>query len=185
MPPLLAAVSPLGATRLALGTSPVTTSVTLPDILSVGLYNEVNQQWAVFSDVAWTHWSLLKDVTIVPSNGTPTTTIPENLRSTWFGAVGVNFRPTEKLTLQAGAAFDESPVTNSNRTTRLPDNNHILLGFGATCAVMTGLKVQAGYLHVFAPQGSIDGSATPSAGTIIGMYRGAANNFSIGAIYKF
>ena len=50
---------------------------------------------------------------------------------------------------------------------------------------MTGLKVQAGYLHVFVPQGSINGSASPSAGRIIGMYHGAANNFSIGAIYKF
>ena len=76
-------------------------------------------------------------------------------------------------------------MTNSNRTTRLPDNNRVLLGFGATYAVMTGLKVQAGYLHVFVPQGSINGSASPSAGRIIGMYHGAANNFSIGAIYKF
>ena len=157
----------------------------MPDTFSVGLYHEVNQQWAVFLDVVWTHWSLLKDVAIVPSNDTPTTTIPENLRSTWFGAVGANFRPTEKLTLQAGVAFDESPVTNSNRTTRLPDNNRLLLGLGATYAVMTDLKVQAGYLHAFIPQGSIDGSASPSAGRIIGSYHGAANIFSIGAIYKF
>jgi long-chain fatty acid transport protein len=185
VPPLLAVVSPLGASRLALGTSPVTTSVTLPDALSVGLYHEINQQWAVFLDVVWTHWSLFKGVTIVPSNGTPATTIPENFRSTWFGAVGVNFRPTEKLTLQAGVAFDESPVTDSNRTTRLPDNNRVLLGFGATYTVMTELKVQAGYLHVFIPQGSINSSASPSAGRIIGMYHGTANNFSIGAIYKF
>ena len=84
--------------------------------MTLGFYHQINPQWAVMADAQWTHWSLLKSLVVVPSNGGPTTVLPENWRSTWFGSIGASYRPIEKLLLQAGFAFDESPVTNSNRT---------------------------------------------------------------------
>ena len=80
------------------------------------------------ADLQWTDWSLVDTVTIVPANHAPATVLPENWRSTWFGAIGASFRPIKKLLLQAGIGYDLSPVTKSNRTTRVPDTNRFCWG---------------------------------------------------------
>ncbi|HET7883743.1 MAG TPA: outer membrane protein transport protein [Acetobacteraceae bacterium] len=185
VPPLLAVASPATAGLLAFGNTRATTSITLPDSVTVGFYYQLTTQWAVMADAGWTHWSLIKGLTITPANGTPPTVIPENLRDTGFVSVGANYQPTERLMLQAGFAFDESPVTAENRTTRLPDSNRFILGLGATWSVTESIKLQTAYGHVFLPAGSIRSAASTTSGLIVGTYSDAANVFSVGAVIRF
>ena len=112
VPALLGALSPLTAAQLnALNTS-ARTSITLPDSALVGLYYQINPQWAVMSDVSWTDWSLIQSINITPTTpGIPGTVINENWHNTWAVSVGANYRATDKLLLQGGVGFDQSPVT--------------------------------------------------------------------------
>ena len=96
------------------------------------------------ADLQWTDWSLVNTLSIRPSNQAPATVLPENWRSTWFGA---SFRVTERLLLQAGVGYDLSPVTNGNRTTRIPDANRVLLGGGVTYSLLTNINVQFALLE--------------------------------------
>jgi long-chain fatty acid transport protein len=86
VPPLLAAASPTAAARLRFLNSSASTQITLPDNVTLGFYHQVDPQWAVMADVQWTHWSLLRNVVVVPSNGAPATVLPENWRNTWFAS---------------------------------------------------------------------------------------------------
>ena len=185
IPPLLAAASPGTAAQLGFLNSSANTRITLPDNVTLGFYRQIDPQWAVMADVQWTDWSLLKDVFIVPSNGSPVTTLAENWRNTWFAALGVSYRIIPKLLLQGGFSYDESPVTNSNRTTRIPDSDRYNLGIGATYSVLPNVNLQAAYLHTFFSGGSISSAASSTSGIIVGNYSASANSFSLGATVKF
>ncbi len=185
VPPLLAAGSPATAALLARLDSSANADVTLPDNVSIGLYHEITPHWAVMSDLQWTHWSLLKEITIVPSNGAPLTNLPENWHSTWFVGVGTSYRVLDELLLQTGFSYDQSPVPDFYRTTRVPDTDRYNLGVGLTWSVLPNVNLQAAYLHTFFASAPINNSASPSAGTIQGNYSNSANSVSLGATVKF
>jgi long-chain fatty acid transport protein len=185
VPPLLSAVSPRTAAALGFLNSKAFTKVTLPDSVSLGFYHQIDPRWAVMADLQWTHWSLFKNVTITPSNGAPSTILPEDWRNTWFGSVGTSYRVLDKLTLQGGVAYDESPVTDSNRTTRIPDYSRFMIGVGATYAVLRNVNLQAAYLHLFSGDAKIDNAASATSGRIVGKYSDTADSASLGVAVKF
>jgi long-chain fatty acid transport protein len=186
VPGLLALASPSTAALLGAQNTGVRTKITLPDSVTVGVYWQINPQWAVMADVQWTEWSLIQAINIVPSNPLlPGSTIRENWRDTWFASVGANYRVTDKLTLQGGFAFDESPVTDANRTTRLPDANRYELGVGVQYAVLPNVTVQAAYLHGFVEGASIRNAASATSGVIQGRYNNSIDTWSLGAAVRF
>ncbi len=184
LPPKVAAIGPI-ANLLSIGNSQARSEITLPDNITGGVYYDVTPRLAVMADVQWTHWSLFKQLTIVPANGGPITSTPENWRNTWFGSVGASYRLTEKLMLQGGVGYDQSPTTDSNRTTRIPDYSRFLVGIGVTYAVLPNVNVQAAYLRLIDGNVNINNSASPGAGTIVGRYHDEANSASLGVAVKF
>src|SRR6185437_5271657 len=186
VPGLLALASPSTAALLNAQNTGVRTKITLPDSVTFGVYWQIDPRWAVMADVQWTEWSLIQNVNIVPTNPLlPGSTLKENWRDTWFASVGVNYRVTDKLTLQGGFAFDQSPVTDANRTTRLPDGDRYELGVGVQYAVLPNLTLQAAYLHGFVGDVSIDNAASATSGVIRGHYSNSVNTWSFGAALRF
>ena len=189
VPPLLEFGSPGTAAFLRRVTnSDVRTKVQLPEEVNLGVYYQINPQWAVMTEVQWTNWAVIKSVNITPTTpGVIPTVIRQDFRNTWFGAVGASYRPIDPLLLQIGFAFDESPVTNSNRTTRIPDSNRYFLSTGVQYKLLSNLTLQAAYGHVFFQSAPILNSENPllNSGVIVGKYNNQANTFSVGATYRF
>ena len=185
VPSIYSTISPPLASYLKSLTTGNRTNVTLPDMLSAGIYHQVTPQLALVGSVEWTDWSLFNKLDISHTNGTPATIIYQNWSNTWYVGVGANYQLTEKLMLQGGFAFDQSPVTDSNRTTRIPDSNRYDLGFGMQYQVLPSTTMQIAYLHLFSPGGSINNSAGAAAGTIIGNYSISDNSVTAGLTAKF
>ncbi len=189
VPALYSLLSPETAAILAAANSGATTSITLPDDLDIGLYHQITEKWAVMGSVEWTDWSLFNALDVTPTNGAPGTTIGEDWRNTWYAGIGTNYQLLDKVMLQTGFAYDESPVTDSNRTTRVPDANHYDLGFGVQYQILPSTKLQLAYLHVFSPGGTINNTASNSpltpSGTIIGNYDAADDSVTAGLTVKF
>ncbi|MCB5945058.1 OmpP1/FadL family transporter [Acidocella sp. KAb 2-4] len=162
-----------------------TTTITLPDSLSIGVYKQLTPQLALLGSVEWTDWSLFNTLNITPRNGSATTIIRENWRNTWYVGVGANYQLTDKLMLQGGVAYDQSPVTDSNRTTRVPDGDHYDLGVGAQYQLLPNVRLELAYLHVFIPHGHINNSAGATAGTITGNYTDSDNSVTAGVNVRF
>jgi long-chain fatty acid transport protein len=182
--PLLLA-SPSTAALLSASAGSASTRITLPDNLSIGFYKQIDERWAIMADLQWTNWSLVDAVAITPANGSAPTVLRENWRDTWFGAVGASFRVTDTVLLQAGVGYDLSPVTDGNRTTRVPDSNRFLLGGGATYSLSAGVDLQFAVLQVFSAAAKIDNSASATAGTIRGSYHTHATAVSVGMAARF
>jgi long-chain fatty acid transport protein len=137
------------------------------------------------ADLQWTDWSLVKTLSIIPASHAPATVLPENWSSAWFGAIGASFRVTERLLLQTGIGYDLSPVTNGNRTTRIPDADRALLGGGVTYSLLTNVNVQLAVLEVLSGTTKIDNSASPTAGIIRGTYNTQAPTVSLAMTARF
>lgn len=189
VPAIYSALSPATAALLNEGNSSATTSITLPDSVGIGIYHQITPAWAVMGSLEWTHWALFNSLHVTPTNGFPGTTINENWRNTWFAGIGTNYQLTDRIMLQAGFAYDESPVTDSNRTSRVPDANHYDLGFGAKYMITPATTFELAYGHVFTPGGSINTTASSSlptpSGTLVGDYSASDNSITAGVTMKF
>jgi long-chain fatty acid transport protein len=187
IPPTLAALSPATARLLAAGNTTVHTSVTLPDVLTLSGVWDLTPEWSGLVTLQWTHWSLLKQLSIVGDNG-QTTTLPLRLRSTWLGSVGANYRPAAmpNLMLQAGIGFDESAVTDNTRSPRLPGRDTLILGLGFTYEIQPNASIQTAFLHDFGVgPDRINYSANATAGVLTGSYTTSASVIAVGVNWRF
>jgi long-chain fatty acid transport protein len=185
VPAPLGLASPSLVAMLQSNAGPASTELTLPDNVRFGAYKQIDERWAVMADLQWTNWSLLHTLIIVPANQAPATVLREDWRDTWFFAAGVNVRVHNRLLLQAGAGYDMSPVTDSTRTTRVPDTDRVLLGAGLTYGLVPNVNLQFAVLQVLTAGAKIDNSASTAAGVIRGTYHSGVTVVSLGVAARF
>ncbi|HET6306168.1 MAG TPA: outer membrane protein transport protein [Rhodopila sp.] len=174
------------AAELAAQNSPASTKLTLPDSVTIGGYWQATPQLALLSDASWTDWSLLQTINIVPTSAfAAPTSLQENWRNTYSISVGANYQLTRTLMLQGGGGFDQSPVTDSNRTSRIPDSNRYEIAIGAQYQVLPNLTLQAAYAHIFFASAEITSVSSTTSGTLVGKYSTSADTASLGVKYRF
>lgn len=172
---------------LGLTNKDVKVKVTTPDSLNIGLYHDINSQWAVMSDVSWTNWSLFRDLNIYGTDGSTVSTTKERWHDTYFISLGANYKPDDKWVLHTGVAFDQSPVRDEYRTARIPDSNRYWVAFGASYQIIPAATVYLSYAHLFADKASIEetASATAATGTLTGYYDSSVDIVSASFALKF
>ena len=146
VPPVLA-----GAFREA----QASTSVTLPDVISVGVAHDVNANWQALGTIAVTRWSQFKKLDIAFDNRANSLTT-FNYKDTVFIALGAEYKGFDKLTLRGGVAYDQSPTSDEFRTARIPDSARFWLSVGATYKMTENMDISFGYSHLFAGTAKID-----------------------------
>ncbi|MBI4356959.1 MAG: outer membrane protein transport protein [Gammaproteobacteria bacterium] len=160
--------------------------VTLPETITASLSQSLNPQWDLLVDVAYTNWSRFKKLRInFPETALPDTITPQNYEDTWRYSVGTNYRLTDNWAVRAGYMYDNSPVRNRHRTSRLPDSDRQWLAVGFQYRTNSQKVVfDVGYAHVFfennipvnetAPLNAATGAVTSFA-AINGKYDGKAD----------
>ena len=151
--------------------SPVNLDVKLPDIVSLGIRQQLGPQWTVLGTIEWSHWSRIGTS---PVNGSPVpTAVAFEYDDGWFFALGAEYRWNPALTLRAGVAYEISPVTDGVRTPLVPDNDRIWLSAGFSYNITHQLKLDIGYSHIFvkdAPVNIVPGhpafGLVPYSGTV-------------------
>lgn len=140
-----------GGTGL-LGNSDITADLTTPDSINFGIHHDINDRWSVMADGSWTGWSDFENLTIKFQNpDQPNNTTVQDWNDSWFAALGTRFRPSEEWLLSLGVAYDESPVPNSTRTPRVPDEDRYWISAGAGWKPVEWLSLNFSYTHIFMP----------------------------------
>jgi len=148
----------------AFGSTPgsVSTTLNLPDIVSLGIRQRLDPQWTVLGTVEWTNWSRIGTATISQGSGAPATllgnpiTLPFQYQDGWFFALGAEYQASQRLTLRGGVAYEISPITDQVRTPRLPDNDRFWTSVGATWVIAPGFSADLAYTHIFVQDTSIN-----------------------------
>ena len=129
--------------------SSLSTEITFPDMLQVGIRYKVLPTLAVETDVERTGWHSFDQLTITHSSpGIPSPYVENpNWRNSTAYRFGVTYVVIPALTLRAGYALDITPQTDSNFSARIPDANRHSIHSGFS---FNGGKwaVEGGYMYV-------------------------------------
>jgi long-chain fatty acid transport protein len=115
----------------------------------------------------------------------------ENWRDTWSVALGADYSVTDKLTLRAGTAWDQTPVTDADRTPRIPDSSRYWLSVGATWKPIDHLALSVAYAHLFADDPKVNqvdqgpGTANFLRGNLLAAYEANVNIVAVQATLAF
>ncbi|NMD07634.1 MAG: transporter, partial [Phyllobacteriaceae bacterium] len=101
-----------------------------PELVTLGLSQQVTDQLKVMAGVEWSNWSRFKELRIHSPGGDLFT--PENWKDGWFVSAGAEYAYSDVLDLRAGVAYEKSPVPDATRTPRIPDNDRYWLSLGAS-----------------------------------------------------
>ena len=128
--------------------------LTFPQLVRVGAYHELNDQWALLGTVGWEDWSNFDDLAVSTSAGGAD--IPTEWRDTYHFSGGVHYRPVEEWLLQAGITYDTSPVSDGNRTAYLPMDRQIRYAVGAQYQWSERLNVGGAFEYIDLGDAKID-----------------------------
>lgn len=151
-----------------------------PETFMFGGYHDIDDQWAVMANAAWTRWSRIKELRIRFDNpAQPDSVTESDWRDTWFVAVGATYRPTPSWAVRMGAALDQSPVPNRTRTPRVPDSDRYWLSLGASYKMSDAIDLNVGYAHIFSPDASVrlkaDETGNAARGNLSGDVEGSVD----------
>lgn len=167
----------------------VSADVTLPETLSVSAFSRLNSTWDVMADATWTRWSQFEELAIFRDSGALLTRTVENWDNTMRYSVAVNYHYSDTVKLRAGLAYDEGPVSDEFRTTRIPDNDRKWLSLGAGWQVTPSTKLDVGYAHLFISDTKIDDNQTAAVplgrGRVRGEYDGSVDILSMQVTHNF
>ena len=142
------------------------TTLDLPDVVSLGLKQRVGPQWTLLGTVEWTNWSRIGTSAVAQGSGAPATingtavTLPFQFEDGWFFSAGAEYQWNDRLTVRAGAAYEKSPITDQVRIPILPDNDRYWLSFGGTYKLTPKITLDAAYSHIFVKDTSVNITAT-------------------------
>lgn len=160
-----------------------------PDIASLGMYHEINDQWSVLGEVAWTNWSTFKDLTVINRDtGAVASTVDESWDDSYFAAVGVEYHPCncDNQTWQFGIAYDKTPVDDEHRTFRIPDSDRYWVSAGYQHEIDANKSFNIGYTHIFADDAKVtENASTASKGTVAGEFEASVDILAAGFKWKF
>jgi long-chain fatty acid transport protein len=134
------------------------TTIKLPDIVSVGLRQRFSPQWTGLATIEWSNWSRIGTSTV--SAGALSTTLPFQYSDGWLFSVGAEYAWDPKTTLRGGLGYEKSPITDNVRIPLLPDNDRIWASLGGTYQYSPKLSFDLAYSHVFVKSTPINISAT-------------------------
>lgn len=137
--------------------------LTLPQSVSAGAFHQINEQWAVMGEVAWTGWSSLDEIRVTFDNTQPDSVTTTEWDDVWFVALGATWKANDEWTLRGGIAYDQSPVPEEFRTPRIPDADRTWLSVGAKYQRSENFTIDAGYTFIMFDDAPVDLTAASFA----------------------
>jgi long-chain fatty acid transport protein len=167
----------------------VKAEIKLPASASLSAFHQVNDQWELLADLTWTEWSSFQELRVVrdsgPLSGQTLNAQPEKWSNTIRSSLGANYHYSEALKLRAGIAYDESPVSKTYRTPRIPDSDRTWLSLGANYKFSQNSSVDAAYTHIFVKDSSVNQTSASGGGNLVGDYNNDINIFSVQYTHNF
>ena len=154
-----------GSAALATATldQPVKLNLSLPQSVTLGLKQGIDERWTLLGAFEYVQWSTLKapSVSYANNGSSPVAswtagqahpalqTIPLYYRDAWFTSVGTEYRYSPDLLLRGGLAYEKNPLGLNSKSARLPDFNRIWASLGLTYQIAPQWSLDLAYLHIF------------------------------------
>ena len=162
-----------------------------PAMLSLGIYHDITDRWAVMAEYQRVFWSSFQNLTFVGRDGynRPAgyiSRVDEKWRDTNFFALGTSFMLDEQWKLRLGWAYDQSAVRVAHRTPRIPDSDRIWYSVGLGYKYNEHLSFDTAFTYMSAHDAHLDTSWTGNEGhNVTADYNNSIKIFTLGLTYNF
>lgn len=163
----------------------------VPDSFSLSFVDAINPQWEVMGDITLTKWSTFKNLDIIRTSGTtypgeltPLSHTPENWTDTYRYSLGASHRYNDTWKVRIGVAYDKGPVSDLDRTPRIPDNDRTWLALGGQYKISAASMLDFGYAHLYVKDSMLDQTVQPGV-KVVGNYQNSVDILSVQYAYSF
>ena len=165
----------------------ISAKLTTPAMLSMGVYHDVNEKWAVMAEYQRVFWSSFQNLTFKSQNGGYTiSNVKENWRDTNFYSIGTSYMLDNQWKLRLGLAYDQSAVRYAHRTPRIPDSDRIWYSAGLGYQYNENLSFDIGYTYIQAHKAKMNTAVTKNSGyNVSADYSNSVKVFAFSLNYAF
>lgn len=164
------------------------TSITLPDLIQLGVSYKASDALTLNADLEYTEWSTYDKIEVTSDNPLFNATDEKQWENTWCLRIGGQYKLSDRWKVRAGYLYDQNPVKEDRFETRTPDADRqgISLGTGYTSG---HISIDVAYLYVRFNNRTInnssadDATGTPTA--LNGTYKSTAQLAGITIGYTF
>lgn len=174
----------------ALTNQKISAKLTTPAMLSMGVYHDINEKWAVMAEYQRVFWSSFQNLTFVGDRlNKPEGNIDqvkEDWRDTNFYSIGTSYMLDNQWKLRLGLAYDQSAVRYAHRTPRIPDSDRIWYSMGLGYQYNENLSFDVGYTYIKAHSARMNSAVTGNEGSDVSAdYSNSVKVFAFSLNYAF
>jgi long-chain fatty acid transport protein len=158
--------------------APVDTTLTLAQVLRIGVHHDITDKTAIVGTLGWEDWSALENQ-FISVGEIGTATLPRNWNDTYRVGVGVLYKMSDPWLLRFGINYDSSPTDAEDRTADLPVDRQVRLAGGFQN--IRGEKFSWGAQLLYADLGDAAINSSALLGDLVGSYK---SNSYIGAAFN-
>jgi len=156
---------------VGLAGSEVDMEMKLPQAVMFSAYHKVTDHLALLGNIGWQEWSSFGESSIsLASETTTDLTLDRNFDDTWHFALGFQYDFELPLLLSMGIAYDESPVSDGDRTPDMPLDRQWRYAAGLQYDISEDITVGCAYELLDAGDAAIDQNRGALAGELVGDY---------------
>lgn len=138
-------------------TLPIKADVKLPDTFILSVWQQVSDRWEAMGDLSYTRWDTLQSLNVINRNsGARLTSEAFNYDNAWRFAWGAAYKSSDALKLKFGIAYDRTPVSDADRSARVPDNDRLWFSLGGQWNTGKTGKIDLGYAYLYVKDPSIE-----------------------------
>jgi long-chain fatty acid transport protein len=163
----------------------ISAKITLPETVTLGIRQDLNEQWSVMGTAQWTNWSRVDTVGLTTAFGpvpAPASPLLFRYEDEYMFSLGAEYRHNANWTFRAGVAYEKSPITDANRGLRVVDGDRIWASIGAGYKISERFSADVSYSHLFVKDGRL---APAIASGLTGSTSGSADIVSVALRYRW
>ncbi len=170
----------------ALQDRPVSSSLKMPQSLTLSSYHLVSTSVAILVDLGWQEWSAF-DRTIIDIDALDgvQVEIPRNFKDTWTMSLGTHYQVNGKWLLMAGAGYTSSAVDDENRTPDMPVDEQWRISLGAEFEAGKNWRVGGNYTYLNLGANTLDATQRTPISRVAGDYDAYASILGLYASLRF
>lgn len=130
------------------------TTITTPDVYSLGIAYQVNPDLKLLHSTSLTRWSVFKtlDIKFAEGGGSKTR---QNWKDSYFSSVGADYKVFPSWSLRSGVAYEQSAVRDNDRTPRTPDSDRTVFALGYGGLLQDNIQIDVAYNYYIMSESKI------------------------------
>jgi len=134
------------------------TSITLPDQISVGVAWNATPEWLFSLDVDWVNWKTFDEIrityapstlTTVLTSGTGVNVVSQKWKDTVAFRVGAEWKYNPQMRARFGYVFDPTPINDVDFTAKIPGNDRHIFSVGYSYDFSPSSTIDLAYAYVY------------------------------------